>query len=92
MYVNVGARYRDENPGIKPGSDVPTKTALKKAIADSSTGIELYETTMGKEGNWYLPRDLVIGNKYQVTGPNPYTSRKWYATVEKTSTGKITVK
>ena len=87
MFVNVGVRYRNDNPDIKPGTDIPTKAALKRAIADTPGNIELYETTMGREDIWYTSDQLLIGVKYSVVGPNPYTSRKWYATVEKTAKG-----
>jgi len=85
MYVNVGVSNRSD------GTDIPTKTALKAAIAANPDNVVVYGTSdfspfTGSADN------LVIGVKYTVTGPNPYTSRKWYATVEKLQNGKITVK
>lgn len=74
-YVNVGVRDKNTK------ADIPTKAALKRAIVAMSGDIELYETTMGKEDNTYTLYTLVNYVNYTVTGPNPYTSRKWYATV-----------
>lgn len=84
-YVNVGAQYK------KDVTDIPTKAALKRAIAEDPGQVWLYETSMGKEGVCYQADSLDIGVKYSVTGPNPYTSRKWYATIEKRQDGKIVV-
>lgn len=85
MYVNVGASLRPDN------TDFPTKTALKRWIKDEPVLVVLYETTMGKEDNRISCDSLDIGVKYSVTGPNPYNSRKWYATVEKRQDGRIVV-
>lgn len=74
-WVNVGVRDKSTK------ADIPTKAALKRAIAVMSGDIELYETTMGKEHITYDLYNLVSYVNYTVTGPNPYTSRKWYATV-----------
>lgn len=86
MFVNVGAHLRPDN------SDIPTKKALKQWIQDEPVLVVLYETSLGKEDNRYNCDSLDIGVRYSVVGPNPYTSRKWYATVEKLPNGKITVK
>lgn len=80
MYVNVGVKNRSD------GTDIPTKAALKRAIAANPDDVVVYGTSdfqpfTGSADN------LVIGVKYSVTGPNPYTSRKWFATVEKTAKG-----
>jgi len=84
MYVNVGTKNRSG------GTDIPTKAALKRAIAANPDDVVVYGTSdfqpfTGSADN------LVIGVKYSVTGPNPYTSRKWYATLEKLSNGTIKV-
>jgi hypothetical protein len=33
-----------------------------------------------------------VGTQLQVVGPDPYNSRKWYATVKADKNGKVTVK
>lgn len=84
-YVNVGVKNRSD------GTDIPTKAALKRAIAANPDDVVVYGTSdftpfTGSADN------LREGVKYSVTGPNPYTSRKWYATLEKGPNGKVTVK
>ncbi len=78
-FINVGARL-----GI---SDIPTKKALKDAISANPEKVVLYGTSMFDQDRSYKMDDLVEGIKYTVVGPNPYTSRKWYATVELTAKG-----
>lgn len=87
MYVNVGAR------DFTTKEDYPTKAALKRAIMDKPDNVEFYGTsaipgTMLDTGTVDM---LGKGVKYSVTGPNPYTSRKWYATVEIKANGTIYV-
>lgn len=84
MYVNVGAKYNADK------TDIPTKAALKAEIKANPANVYMYPTSDFAG----LPGTLDImekGVKYSVTGPNPYTSRKWYATVEITQSGAIRV-
>lgn len=82
MYQNVGARKSDT-------TDIPTKKALKELIAQTPENVILYSTDAfgANAGRTWKADKLDIGRKYTVTGPNPYTSRKWYATVELTAKG-----
>lgn len=86
-YLNVGARDNYTN------ADIPTKKALKAAIAADPASVRFYVTdAFGPNANTSLTADKADnGVKYSVTGPNPYTSRKWYAIVEKLSNGTIKV-
>lgn len=79
-YINVGAGDISTNKGF------PTKKALKDEITANPTNVWFYGTSdfTPFKGN---ATELVVGYKYQVTGPDPYTNRKWYATVEKTAKG-----
>lgn len=86
MYVNVGVR---DNSTKK---DIATKAALKRAIVENPDSVELYDTSEMSAKSSRTGANLDIAVKYSVTGPNPYTNRKWYATVEKLQNGKITVK
>lgn len=82
-WVNVGAK------NILAGTDIPTKKALKELFATDAANVGLYATDVFGEFatmSWFGD-NLEIGVKYSVAGPNPYTSRKWYATVEKTAKG-----
>lgn len=84
---NTGAKHDSDS------SDIPTKKALKALIASDPAEVRIYSTdafgpNYRKEWN---SDNLVVGDKYTVTGPNPYTSRKWYATIEKLPNGTIKV-
>lgn len=72
-------------------TDIPTKKALKEKFRDNPNKVLLYTTSELSPQKHFTSDMLVIGEKYSVVGPNPYTSRKWYATVERTEKG-ITVK
>lgn len=75
------------NVGVKLGnSDIPTKAALKRAIADNPAQIRAYSTDALPFNPWSGKSDILPNwdktLKLSVTGPNPYNSRKWYATIE----------
>jgi hypothetical protein len=80
MYVNVGARYNVDK------TEIPTKAALKRAIKENPASV-LFEGTSEFHPFYGTTDKLDEHAKYSVTGPNPYTNRKWYATVEKTAKG-----
>lgn len=87
-WQNVGVR------GNVTGQDIPTKKALKLAIAENAAIVTFYSTDAfgpNRDKLWFGD-SLEIGVKYSVAGPNPYTSRRWFATVEKSPNGTITVK
>lgn len=79
MYVNVGAR------DVHTNADIKTKSDLKGRLLNYPETVEFYVTDAfgPNEGKTIIGDELETGIKYSVTGPNPYTSRKWYATVEK---------
>ncbi len=87
MFVNVGARSKSTL------EDYKTKKALRDAMQQNPADVELYETSVFGGGT-VITGDKVTspGVKYSVTGPNPFTSRKWYATIERTKNGNTTVK
>jgi hypothetical protein len=75
-YINVGAKYN--------GVDIPTKKRLKELCAAEPDKVFIYGTS-----DHVL--NLSSEYTYTVTGPNPYTSRKWYASLT-VSNGKVTIK
>lgn len=83
-----------QNVGVRSNTDIPTKKALKDFLAKTPEKVYVYSTdAFGPyAGKSWFGDELEIGVKYSVTGPNPYTSRKWYATVEKLANGTIIVK
>lgn len=87
-WVNLGALDKSTN------SDIATKKELKAKLLESPKTVELYVTdAFGPNAhNRFNGEGLQVGTKYTVVGPNPYRSRKWYATVEKQWNGRIVVK
>lgn len=83
-YVNGGAFDYD-------GMDFRSKKAFREAVAADPSRVELYDTSyVGARDPIVaanLPEDLV----WHVTGPNPYTSRKWYANVSRNAKGQVKV-
>lgn len=68
-----------------------TKKALKTALAVDPSKVT-FDTTSGFSARETISAyDLVAGVSYSVVGPDPYTSRKWYATVKLNAAGAITV-
>lgn len=73
-YINVGAFVAGGRP--------KTKKALKEALTDAPQTVRFEGTSaMGPQFRGYA-RDLTEGIRLSVAGPDPYTSRKWFATVE----------
>lgn len=75
-YVTAGAKDRE-------GERFPSKKALKEALtADPSEVIfditDLFHSELGKLiCADSIPADVTV----QVAGPDPYTSRKWFASI-----------
>lgn len=73
---------------LKPGKK-PTKTALKEAIYNNPEKVRLQNLDlMGAQAGWSGRADeLPVGWKADVVGPDPYTDRRWYATITRKATG-----
>lgn len=72
-WINTGALVANLRPA--------TKTALKNAIKANPDIVTFDATALGDAGS-VTPNHIPQGVKLSVVGPCPYTSRKWYATVE----------
>lgn len=71
-YVNVGIY------------DATTKAALKQAVKDDPSKVRAYGTSdLGPQWSGRVS-DLPEGYTLSVTGPDPYRSRKWYASIKRT--------
>jgi hypothetical protein len=78
-FINVGQR------------GATTKKALREAIVDDPASVQLYGTSdLGPQFEGETAADCPEGVKLQVAGPDPYTRRNWYATIENRG-GKIVV-
>jgi hypothetical protein len=85
MYVEVGARL-----GTTP---IPTKKALREAM--KATPDKVYLTLVSDFDIAALRTRVVTAGRayafpsvtWQVVGPDPFTSRKWYASIN--CTGRV---
>ena len=77
-----------EQGGCRPRCQ--TKKQLKEAVRDIPDKVYLYTTSMfnGWSGRAV---DLPDGMQFNVVGPDPERSRKWYATVKKKADGTLVV-
>jgi hypothetical protein len=73
------------------GNDIPSKTKLKQYMKDTPGLVVFYDTSAFSPEMEKTGQTLTEGKKYAVVGPNPYNSRKWYATVIRTVDGRTLV-
>ncbi|MCD6056517.1 MAG: hypothetical protein K0Q89_47 [Thermomicrobiales bacterium] len=72
--------------GKRPAS----KKAVKEALNTTPESVEVETTRFGHEALAYA-LDLKPGTKVNFVGPDPYTSRKFYGTLQRTTLGfKVT--
>jgi hypothetical protein len=80
-YINVGARVS----GVRPAS----KAALRRALKEAPASVAFDGTSaLGPQfdgGVEELSEDITLS----VCGPDPYTSRKWWANVARKADGSI---
>lgn len=88
MYIQGGVRYRaTDGSWIKP----PTKKRLKEVAASMPTQVEFYDTSQIDPNDIIRLDQLATDVKLSVVGPDPFTKRTWYATIERTRTGELKV-
>jgi len=83
-YFNCGAYGAD-------GKRIPTKKQLRAEMADHPGEVYFDGTALVKDVGGYRGDDIPDGAILSVVGPNPYESRKWYASVRKTAEGSAKV-
>lgn len=74
QFINVGA--------LIDGRDAPSKRALKLTLADKPERVTFYTTSELSPRASYTGDQVPDGAKLSVVGPNPYSARRYYATVE----------
>jgi hypothetical protein len=74
--INVGA--------LIDGRDPKSKRELRDTLRDRPGSVEFYATAaVGEDvGRRFGGNELPEGRRLDVTGPNPYTARDWWANVE----------
>lgn len=84
MYINGGIHLTD-------GGVILTKKELKRMVKTHPSRVEFYATSpMGSHFNGTVdnvPDDAVL----VVCGPNPESSRRWFANIHKAKDGKLRV-
>lgn len=81
-HINVGASIDGERP--------ESKAALKRALADTPGKVWFDATTAigPRVGARFNALDIPEGVVLNVTGPNPYTSRRWYGNATRGEDGR----
>lgn len=75
--MNVGAR------SVQTGQNFPSKAAMKRAIQESPQDVEFYPTSLFDPAESVRAGEMtVFSPRLYVVGPDPETSRKFYASVE----------
>jgi hypothetical protein len=87
MFINVGARSKE-------GGLFATKKAMREALNSQPGEVVFYKTS--PLDNSGLPSTITVetlplGAVLTVVGPNPYTKRSWYASVQKRPDGSLKV-
>lgn len=89
-WINAGAK------SIETNEPYATKAALKRALKAAPQDVKLYSTSAFDLGTGEVASNL--GNRpnhadeaWTVCGPDPYNSRKWYATVRTNRLGNLVV-
>lgn len=78
MWINCGAI------NILTGQRFKTKKALKEAVKTDASIVKFDRTTLELFGSGDLFCDEIPeGAKLSVVGPDPFSDRRWYATVER---------
>lgn len=94
-FINVGAYVGESRPASKralrealaSGAEVSFDTTSAFGPTEMITAPGFSDAVVAFTGS----RRLVRGEKLSVVGPDPYSNRKWYATVEITAAGTVKV-
>lgn len=78
-HINVGAKVDNVH--------VPTKKALRDVMNSNPASVEFYPTSMFGAQKPIKGNELPDNTILQVCGPDPQTSRKWWASVKKGANG-----
>jgi hypothetical protein len=72
-YINCGASH--------DGNRVPSKKRLRILLAEDPASVTFDNTSFFDGKATFTGDEIPEGAKLSVVGPNPYTSRKWWASV-----------
>ncbi len=80
--MNVGAR------SISTSANYPSKAALRRALQADPSDVLFYSTSDFTPGA-FRATEVPFGETLYVVGPDPYTSRKYFATATTRFTGAV---
>jgi len=83
-YINVGASYAH-------GGRIQTKKALREELLSGNPVVFDSTSPLGPRNNEEIMSTDIGEDTLSVIGPDPFTNRKWYATVT-VFCGKFVVK
>lgn len=89
QHVNTGAYYIDEND---EKVRVPSKRMLTTLVRHNPERLSFDPTSQYDGQGVWTTDDIGKGVSLDVVGPDPFTSRKWYASVSRDAKGKIAVR
>jgi len=69
------------------GKRPTSKKAVKAAVAADPSSVSIDVTSMFGHQPYQTAAGMAIGDKEYFVGPDPYTSRKFYGTIERTEKG-----
>lgn len=82
-YFNAGAYIGN--------SRARTKKQLREALAADPTSVYFDGTSMFSHVTGYAAENVPDGTIISVVGPDPFTKRSWYASVQRLPDGKFKV-
>jgi len=84
-FINVGVKRTDN------GEPITNKKLLKALVKEDPYFVTAYPTSnMGTQFSGPLNK-LPMGNNLVVTGPDPYTDRRWHANIIRTVRDEVRV-
>jgi hypothetical protein len=85
-WINVGCKIGE------PADWCPSKKAMKDALRESPVDVMFIGTALLDTAQWSgRGSEIPIGVKLSVCGPDPFTQRRWHATVTRSADGRIRV-
>lgn len=87
-YINTGAYIN----GTRPASKAALKRALSEQLSTERPIVTFDQTSMFDGPGTIFALKIPAGVILSVVGPDPYTDRRWYASVSVSATGKLVVK
>jgi hypothetical protein len=73
------------------GSRIKSKKQLKELLKADPKGVYFDGTGLFDATSGYRGHEIPVGLKLSVVGPDPYSQRNWYASIERRDNGTYKV-